>query len=105
VQYASTGTSGWGVNAKRQTYGVENAAGRPDLVPATADNGRKGWARWSDWFAAEKATTMSVFDSDGTTVIGHAEVVVGLEEVPLDQRYIDGLSSVETATPTSRPAP
>lgn len=105
VQYASAVTSDWAVNANGQTYGVENATGHPDLVPATADNGRKGWALWSQWYAAEKPGTVDVYESDGTTVIGRAKVGAVLPDVPLDQRYIDDLGSVATATPTSRPAP
>lgn len=105
VQYASASTSDWAVNANGQTYGVENASGHPDLVPARADNGRKGWALFSQWYEAEKPETVNVYESDGTTVIGQAEVGVVLPEVPLDRRYIDDLDSLETATPTSRPAP
>lgn len=105
VQYASAVTSEWAVNARGQTYGVENATGHPDLVPATADNGRKGWALWSEWYAAEKSGTVNVYESDGSTVIGHSEVVVGADEVPVDQRYIDDLQSVETTGPTSSPTP
>lgn len=105
VRYASAITSDWAVNAKGQTYGVANASGHPDLVPATADNGRTGWALWSEWYAAEKTGTVNVYESDGTTVIGRSEVVVGIDEVPLDQRYIDDLRSVETAGPTSAPTP
>lgn len=105
VQYGSAATSAWAVNANGQTYGVENASGHPDLVPARADNGRKGWALYSQWYEAEKPETVNVYESDGTTVIGQAEVGVVVPEVPLDQRYIDDLNSLETATPTSRPAP
>lgn len=100
VQYASAVTSAWGVNARGQTYGVENADGHPDLVPATADDGRKGWALWTEWSAAEESGTVDVYESDGSTVIGHATVVVGADEVPLDQRYVDDLGSVATAAPT-----
>lgn len=99
VQYASAVTSEWSVNAKGQTFGVENASGHPDLVPATADNGRRGWALWDQWSAAERTTTVDVYESDGTTVIGHAEVVVGMDEVPLDDGFVDDLGSIETAAP------
>lgn len=104
VQYASAVTSEWSVNANGQTYGVENASGHPDLVPARADNGRTGWARWDQWSAAEKTATVDVYESDGTTVIGHAEVVVGVDEVPLDRGLIDDLESVQTNEPDPGPS-
>lgn len=104
LQYASTVTSAWGVNAKGQTYGVENDSGHPDLVPATADDGTRGWALWDEWAAAEQSGTVDVYASDGTTVVGHARVSIGeLDEVPLDQRYVDDLDSVATAPPTAGP--
>lgn len=100
LRYASAVTSPWKVNASGQTYGVENASGHPDLVPATADNGRRGWALWSEYIGAENTATIRVYESDGTTVIGHTKVLVGIEEVPLDQDVINDLNSVRTPTPT-----
>lgn len=96
LQYATAVTSAWGVNGRGQTYGVPNASGQPDLVPATADNGRKGWIRSTDVDGGD------VVESDGTTVIGHTTVGVA-EEVPLDQGIIDDLDSVRTAPPTPAP--
>ena len=96
LQYATAVTSAWGVNGRGQTYGVPNASGQPDLVPATADDGRKGWIRSTDVDGGD------VVESDGTTVIGHVTVGVA-EEVPLDQGIIDDLHSVRTATPSPSP--
>lgn len=93
LQYANAVTSDWAVNDKGQTYGVPNASGHPDLVPGTADNGRKGWVLWNEPDGGD------VYESDGTTVVGHWTVRVA-EEVPLDQRYIDEQESVQTARPS-----
>lgn len=100
LRYASAVTSPWKVNASGQTYGVENASGHPDLVPATADNGRRGWALLSEYVGAENTATIRVYESDGTTVIGHTKVIVGVEGVLLDQDIINDLNSVESPTPT-----
>ncbi|PZF58724.1 hypothetical protein DEI81_14445 [Curtobacterium sp. MCBD17_013] len=100
LRYASSVTSVWGLNAEGQTYGVENKHGHPDLVPATADNGREGWVFWNDVDLAEETATVDVYESDGETVIGHTTVIVGLPGVPLDQRYIDDLDPVRTASPS-----
>ncbi|BDZ51444.1 hypothetical protein GCM10025867_36850 [Frondihabitans sucicola] len=99
AQYASSATSPWGVNASGQTYGVENQHGHPDLVPATADNGKKGYVFWQESMGAEKTTTFDVYESDGKTVIGHTSVEVGTgagASVPLDPR----LFPTDIATPT-----
>ncbi|UXN26651.1 hypothetical protein N8D74_07160 [Curtobacterium flaccumfaciens] len=93
LQYATAVTSEWGVNDKGQTYGVPNASGHPDLVPGTADNGREGWVLWSEPDGG------NVYESDGTTVVGHWTAGVA-DEVPLDQRYVDDLNGVQTATPS-----
>lgn len=100
LQYASAVTSEWGVNAQGQTYGVENQHGHPDLVPATADNGHKGWVLWDQTMGAEQSATVNVYESDGVTVVGHTSVEVGAPAAPLDQGYIDDLNSVTSATPT-----
>lgn len=105
MQYASAVTSEWSVNANGQTYGVENASGYLDLVPARADNGRRRWARWDQWSTAEKTATATadVHESDATAGIRHAEVVVAVDEVPLDRGLIDDLESVQTNEPDPGP--
>ncbi|MCY1693509.1 hypothetical protein [Curtobacterium sp. SL109] len=107
LQYASSVTSRWSVNAKGQTFGIENQHGHPDLVPGRADDGRLGWVLWSETAGAEQPGTVDVYESDGETVIGHQTADAGtMPEVPLDQRYIDELNSVSApATPPATPAP
>ncbi|OII31572.1 hypothetical protein BIU98_07265 [Curtobacterium sp. MMLR14_010] len=107
LQYASSVTSRWSVNAKGQTFGIENQHGHPDLVPGRADDGRLGWVLWSETAGADQPGTVDVYESDGETVIGHHTAEAGtLPEVPLDQRYIDELNSVSApATPPATPAP
>jgi hypothetical protein len=107
LQYASSVTSRWSVNAKGQTFGIENQHGHPDLVPGRADDGRLGWVLWSETAGADEPGTVDVYESDGETVIGHQTADAGtMPEVPLDQRYIDELRSVSApATPPATPAP
>lgn len=107
LQYASSVTSRWSVNAKGQTFGIENQHGHPDLVPGRSDDGRLGWVLWSETAGAEEPGTVDVYESDGETVIGHQTAEAGtLPELPLDQRYIDELNSVSApATPPATPAP
>jgi hypothetical protein len=109
LQYASSVTSRWSVNAKGQTFGIENQHGHPDLVPGRADDGRLGWVLWSETAGADQPGTVDVYESDGETVIGHQTAEAGtLPELPLplDQRYIDELNSVSApATPPATPAP
>jgi len=107
LQYASSVTSRWSVNAKGQTFGIENQHGHPDLVPGRADDGRLGWVLWSETAGADQPGTVDVYESDGETVIGHQTAEAGtMPEVPLDQRYIDELNSVSApATPPATPAP
>lgn len=92
--YVSTEVTQWGVNAKGQTYGVENANGSPDLIAVVATNGQLGYAYVSDMNAAGgpaptspedaltqqqerlgKTLSVNVYESDGETVIG--EFVIG----------------------------
>lgn len=89
VSYVSTETTPWGVNAKGETYGVENENGTPDLIGVVATNERTGYAYRSDLAAAhsplpaspehaleiqeeqaETTVTVPVYESDGETVIG-----------------------------------
>lgn len=107
LQYASSVTSRWSVNAKGQTFGIENQHGHPDLVPGRADDGRLGWVLWSETAGADQPGTVDVYESDGETVIGRQTADAGtLPELPLDQRSIDELNSVSApATPPAMPAP
>lgn len=92
--YVGTEVTTWGVNAKGETYGVENVNGSPDLIAVVATNGKVGYAYAAEMDAAwgpeptspehalqmqeERAgTTVSVpvYQSDGETVIG--EFVMG----------------------------
>lgn len=81
--YVSVTTSAWGLNARGQTFGVENDSGTPDLVSAYATNGRDGYVLATDLDGAthpktptDAATfqspprTIPVYASDGTTQIG-----------------------------------
>lgn len=107
LQYASAVTSRWSVNAKGQTFGIENQHGHPDLVPGRSDDGRLGWVLWSETAGADQPGTVDVYESDGETVIGHQTAEAGtLPELPLDQRYIDELNSVTApTTPAATPVP
>jgi hypothetical protein len=76
LQYASSSSTPWGVNANGQTYGVPNANGVPDLSPALATNGKVGYILNSDLFTIEYPDHgfINVYESDGTTVIGQFPV-------------------------------
>ncbi|MDY0891490.1 hypothetical protein SOM11_08035 [Frigoribacterium sp. CFBP9039] len=100
LQYASTATSKWEVNARGQTYGIENRNGHPDLVPYATDSGEQGWALWDDAYGEEMTGPINIYRTDGVTVIGVATPPAEtLPDVPLDQGLIDDLDSVETASP------
>ncbi len=79
----------WGVNAKGDTYGVENDQGSPDLLAVDATNGKSGYAYVTDLdgpqptspadAVRQQATeqprrTIPVYTSDGTTQIGVFQV-------------------------------
>lgn len=82
--YARVERIPWGVNARGETYGVENDDGTPDLVGVSATNGRSGYvyARMLEpknrpTSPAEAATMVPesrapipVYESDGRTVVG-----------------------------------
>lgn len=70
ARYASAYTSEWGVNANGQTYGVPNDSGIPDLTAAQATNGKIGYILQDDLWNADGKSTIPVYESDGTTVIG-----------------------------------
>lgn len=97
--YVSTVVTEWGVNAKGETFGVENVNGSPDLISVVATNGRTGYAYVAEMNAAwgpeptspEHALQMQeeragqtasapVYESDGETVIG--ELVMGGNDDP-----------------------
>ncbi|USQ81449.1 hypothetical protein NF556_07315 [Ornithinimicrobium faecis] len=114
--YVSTEVTEWGVNAKGQTYGVQNENGEPDLISAIATNGQTGYASVAEMNAAvgpeptspEHALKMQeeragqtfsvpVYESDGETVIG--EFVIG------GATRGEGDVSTATATATATMAP
>lgn len=87
--YVSTRTIAWGINAKGETFGVENEFGTPDLIGVVATNGRTGYAYSEDLenaggppptspeeagarqsANAGKTFTVPVYESDGETRIG-----------------------------------
>ena len=85
VTYARVSTSGWGVNASGQTFGVANGNGTPTLVAVIATNGRSGYSyaqelagrgrpararRWPGRRTAQQEVNVPVYTSDGKTVIG-----------------------------------
>lgn len=77
-------------NAAGQTYGIDSNKGHPDLIAATATNGRQGYINAKEETAADpcsnpknptaavkcnkdnagKTFTIPVYESDGTTKIG-----------------------------------
>jgi len=92
--YVHLQSTAWAVNAKGDTYGVENGHGTPDLVAVEATNGSTGYAYATDlagaegptftspadalaWQAAHQGTSASipVYEADGVTVVG--EFVIG----------------------------
>ena len=70
LQYASSSSTPWAVNANGQTYGVPNANGAPDLTPARATNGKVGYILEAELSAFEGEGFIDVYEQDGTTVIG-----------------------------------
>jgi hypothetical protein len=71
AQYGGSSTSDWAVNAHGQTYGAPNAKnGFPDLQGAQATNGKLGFIYTKEFGAFTGTGCISVYKSDGTTVIG-----------------------------------
>lgn len=89
ASYTSAVTTAWSVNARGETFGVENDHGTPDLIAVAATNGKQGYAYVRDMAAAtggqptspEQAAAQSaanvgktfsvpVYESDGTTLVG-----------------------------------
>lgn len=57
-----------------RTLGIPNTGDAPpDLVPAIATNGRAGWVSYLD-LTTEGFTDLPVYDQDGITVIGSADI-------------------------------
>ncbi|WP_109474327.1 peptidase M56 family protein [Ornithinimicrobium cavernae] len=94
TSYVSSTETEWGVNAKGETYGVQNENGEPDLIAVTATNGEFGYAYVADMNAAYgpeptspehayrmqeeregQTVSIPVYESDGETVVG--EFVLG----------------------------
>lgn len=55
------------------TLGIPSNTVIPDLVPAVATDGTEGWVRYSQ-LLSEAQPTIPVYDDDGITVIGEADV-------------------------------
>lgn len=105
ASYVSTEVTDWGVNAKGETYGVENVHGSPDLIAVVATNGKQGYVYAADLNAAggpmptspEDALvqqqerlgqefSVPVYESDGETLVG--EFVIGGGGVSVDSRTV-----------------
>jgi hypothetical protein len=65
------------------TLGIPNQSTIPDLVPAAATNGKAGWVRYSLLISEAQPTLTAdgveqppipVYDTDGLTIIGEADV-------------------------------
>lgn len=91
--YVARATTDWSVNAKGETFGIENETGTPDLIAALTTDGKQGYV-YADqlaeidrtaaakeftspedalrWQQEQKSKTLSVpvYLSDGETVIG-----------------------------------
>ena len=94
VMYVNQVTTPWGVNASRETYGVRNQNGTPDLVAVVIDDGNtNGYVKESDlncagggdvkspaealaWDKVSQNRNISipVFESDGATVVGSFDI-------------------------------
>jgi hypothetical protein len=115
----------WATNANGQTYGVRNKTGMPDLEAVSFDSGkRQGYVKASDldcasgesevhspaqaiaWDATSKnrAVSIPVYESDGTTVIGTFIVGGGsgdaTQTVPVASLY-SACSENQPVTPSS----
>jgi hypothetical protein len=88
--YVNQVTTAWGVNAKGETYGVQNQSGTPDLIAVVIDQGTvHGYVEESELSCAagggvnspaealkwdkesqNRNISIPVYESNGTTVIG-----------------------------------
>lgn len=97
VAYATSETTAWAENAARQSYGIINENGNPDLIAVIASNGAQGYVHRGDLEDADGTTaqrsfatpedalegqkqnagvthTIPVYESDGTTLVGELDV-------------------------------
>lgn len=101
AQYASSTTKKWGVNAHGQTFGVSsNKDGHPDLTYVTATNGKKGYYLTKAFDEFEGSGSLDVFESDGTTVIGHLDITT-VPNLPES----DVIVPDQVESPVATPAP
>ncbi|GAA4167453.1 hypothetical protein [Gryllotalpicola koreensis] len=63
LTWVSAHATAWGVNAAGQSYGVQNENGSPDLIAATATNGKDGYVLRTDLEDADGTTAMKSFHS------------------------------------------
>jgi len=87
VQFITSETTAWGVNAKGETFGVPNENGTPDLQAALASNCEVGYIYFTDMMstrAGEESWTIPVYKSDGETVVG--EFWIGSDVPICDQQ-------------------
>ncbi|NLG21563.1 MAG: hypothetical protein GX555_09080 [Actinomycetales bacterium] len=121
TSYVSTEVTDWGVNAKGETYGVENIHGSPDLIAVIATNGQHGYAYVADMNAAwpeptspehalelqeergDEGVSVPVYESDGETVIGEFVIGGGGEPADLGEGTAPAAATV-TAPATSQSA-
>jgi hypothetical protein len=103
AHYVETIDTDWGINASGQTFGAPKDEGlqNPDLVPVTALNCSRGYARYDDLYAVNDITEMTwdegiafangpnrldryipVYESDGTTVVGEF-LIPGTDSTPI----------------------
>ena len=98
AKYVNGEVTDWATNADKNTYGMENDNGSPDLIAVMATNGKRGYAYRTDleeangiaamktfkspqdaldWQEARqgKSFSVAVYDTDGKTVIG--EYIIG----------------------------
>jgi len=91
--YVRVTDTSWGVNADGLTYGVANDRGTPDLVAAIATNGKAGYVYSRDLIEPAPSSlqigappgqmrTISVYTSDGHTVIGQLSTGVRSSTAP-----------------------
>jgi len=79
ARYASSTVTPFGVNAHGQTFGqANNVNGEPDLEGAQATNGKIGYVFNNQLREFRGCGYISVYKSDGTTVIG--EFSIGMED-------------------------
>jgi hypothetical protein len=82
IGYVHVVETAWGINAKGQTYGVQNSRGMPDLIAVIATNGQIGYsyslqvigplptspAQAANWHPLPRL--IPVYQADGVTIIG-----------------------------------